>query len=255
MAKQYHVMLEPGDVGRYVLLPGDPGRCESIAQHFDEPEFVVSNREYTTYRGTLLGVPVAVTSTGIGGPSAAIAIEELVQVGADTFIRVGSAGGVHPSVKVGDLVIATSAVRDEGTTQQYITSAFPAVANYDVVTALRQAAAQSGYPFHLGVSHSKDSFYSEVEMERMPHARRLQERWAAWVAMGVLCSEMETATLFIVSSYLRCRAGAVMQVISPSPESPADNLDIQGQSDWLDEGDSFDGAGRFHGCRGAAAID
>ena len=234
MAKQYHVMLEPGDVGRYVLLPGDPGRCESIAGHFDHPEFVARNREYTTFRGTLLGVRVAVTSTGIGGPSTAIAVEELAQAGADTFIRVGTAGGVHPSVQVGDLVIATAAVRDEGTSHQYVTSAFPAVAHHDVVAALRLAATQSGYPFRLGVSHSKDSFYGEAEMERMPNAARLLERWTAWVTMGVLCSEMEASTLFVVSSYLRCRAGAILQVVSPAPVKPAPAGDVH--AEWLDNG-------------------
>jgi uridine phosphorylase len=236
VAKQYHVMLEPGDIGRYVLLPGDPGRCVSIAEHFDDAEFVTQNREYTTYRGTLLGVPVAVTSTGIGGPSTAIAVEELARVGADTFIRVGTAGGVHPSVQTGDMVIATGAIRDEGTSHQYVSSAFPAVAHTDVVAALRFAAEESGRPFRLGVSHSKDSFFGEVEMGRMPSAARLQEHWAEWVGMGTLCSEMEASTIFIVSSYLGCRAGAIMQVISPAPSSSPDTLEGANHAEWLENG-------------------
>ena len=231
MAKQYHVMLELGSVGRYVLLPGDPGRCESIAEHFDHPEFVARNREYTTYRR---GVRVAVTSTGIGGPSTAIAVEELARVGADTFIRVGTAGGVHPSVRVGDLVVANAAVRDEGTSHHYAAPEFPAVAHPDIVRALCDAAAKSGYPFRVGISHSKDSFYGEAEMDRMPCAARLRERWATWVAMGVWCSEMEASTLFVVSSYLRCRAGAILQVVSPPPDKTAIDDDVH--AEWLDDG-------------------
>lgn len=234
MAKQYHVMLEPGSVGRYVLLPGDPGRCESIAEHFDHPEFVARNREYTTFRGTLRGVRVAVTSTGIGGPSTAIAVEELARVGADTFIRVGTAGGVHPSVRVGDLVVANAAVRDEGTSHHYAAPEFPAVAHPEIVRVLCDAAAQSGHPFRVGISHSKDSFYGEAEMDRMPCAARLRERWATWVAMGVWCSEMEASTLFVVSSYLRCRAGAILQVVSPPPDITAIDDDVH--AEWLDDG-------------------
>ncbi len=152
----YHIQLKKGDVGRYILLPGDPGRCEKIAQFFDNPRFVTSNREYTTYTGSLLGEKVSVVSTGIGSPSAAIAMEELIAIGADTFIRVGTSGGMQPEVKTGDVAIITGAIRDEGTTKQYLPCEFPAVANLDVVIALREGAVRAGIPFHLGISHSKD---------------------------------------------------------------------------------------------------
>ncbi len=236
MNKEYHIALGQGDIGRYVLLPGDPGRCEEIAQHFDDAAFVAQNREYTTYRGTLLGRPVAVTSTGIGGPSTAIAVEELNRIGADTFIRVGTAGGVHPSVQRGELIVATGAVRDEGTSRQYAPLDFPAVAHPDVVVALRAAAAESGGRFRLGITHSKDSFYGEVEMERMPCHAQLGQRWVAWTRMGVLCSEMEAAALFVVSQFLGCRAGAIMQVISPAPQVTTEAERMEGESNWLTQG-------------------
>ena len=226
MPTQYHIQCAPGDVGRYVLLPGDPGRCALIAEHFDDAVRVAQNREFTTYTGTLLGEKVSVTSTGIGGPSTAIAVEELAAIGADTFIRVGTSGGMQPCTQIGDLVIATAAVRDEGTSSQYMPVEFPAVADPDVVWALRRAAHRVGARHHVGIVHSKDSFYGEVQPKRMPIAKRLLERWQAWVQGGVLCSEMEAATLFVVSSVLGKRASAVLLVgglTSPEgePESPS----------------------------------
>ncbi|MFN2145622.1 MAG: nucleoside phosphorylase, partial [Anaerolineales bacterium] len=138
----YHIQMKKGDVGRYVFLPGDPGRCELIASYFDNPQLVAYNREYKTYTGTLLGEKVSVTSTGIGCPSTAIAVEELSMIGADTFIRVGTSGGMQPYQKAGDLAIVTAAIRDEGTTLHYMPVEFPAVADIEVVSALRQAAVK-----------------------------------------------------------------------------------------------------------------
>ena len=138
---QYHLQIHDGGVGKYVLLPGDPKRCEKIARYFDEPVLVADSREFVTYNGFLDGVRVSVTSTGIGGPSASIAMEELVKAGADTFIRVGTCGGMDREVKSGDLVIATGAVRAEGTSREYAPIEFPAVADPDIVNALREAAA------------------------------------------------------------------------------------------------------------------
>lgn len=211
---KYHVKLRQGDVGRYVLLPGDPGRCEIIARQLDNPVKVAQNREYTTYTGTLLGEKVSVTSTGIGGPSTAIAVEELAMVGADTFIRVGTSGAMQPGIAVGDLAIVTAAIRDEGTTKQYLPVEFPAVANIDVTLGLRTAAAKLGFTAHLGVSQSKDSFYSEVEPERLPLADELKARRKAWMAGGAICSEMEAATAFVVASVLHKRAGGVMLIVN-----------------------------------------
>jgi uridine phosphorylase len=212
----FHLHLKEGDVGRYVLLPGDPGRCEKIAAFFDDPHFVAQNREYVTWTGTLLGEKVSVVSTGIGCPSAAIAVEELVDVGADTFIRVGSSGAMQADGRMGDVAIVTAAIRDEGTTAHYLPLEFPAVANIDVVLALREAAVKLGLRHHVGISQSKDSFYGEVERTRMPLADHLEERWRAWVAGGAICSEMEASAIFVLASIYRKRAGGAMLIINAS---------------------------------------
>ena len=209
-----HIQMKPGDVGRYVLLPGDPGRCQPIARYFDEAEKVAVNREYTTYSGYLLGEKVSVTSTGIGGPSAAIAVEELSEIGADTFIRVGTSGGMQPHAEVGDLVIAFGAVREEGTSQLYIPIAFPAVADIDVTIALRTAAGNLGVRHHVGICRSTDAYYGSRSPESMPNQHELISRWNAWIAAGVLCSEMEAATVLTVSRIRGKRAGCVALVNS-----------------------------------------
>jgi uridine phosphorylase len=208
----HHIGIRPGDVGRYVLLPGDPGRVEVIARHFDDPVFVAQHREYVTWTGTLDGVPVAATSTGIGCPSTAIAVEELAAAGADTFIRVGTSGAMQPHIRTGDVGVITGAIRDEGTSRHYLPLEFPAVADVDVTVALREGARDAGVPFHLGVAQSKDSFYGQHEPQRMPIAATLARRWDAWMAGGAICSEMEAATLFIVASTLRVRAGGAMLI-------------------------------------------
>lgn len=208
--KQHHLQLQEGDVGRYVLLPGDPGRVAIIARQLQGAVHVATNREYVTYTGYLEGVKVSVTSTGIGCPSAAIAVEELVKVGADTFIRVGTSGGIQPGTKSGDLAIVSAAIRDEGTTLHYMPIEFPAVADLEVVTALRRAAESKGFRYRMGISQSKDSFYGEVEPERSAVSERLLDRWKAWEIGGAICSEMEASTIFIISSMLKVRAGGIM---------------------------------------------
>lgn len=211
---QYHLQIKPGDIGRYVIMPGDPKRCAKIAKHFDNPVLIADSREYTTYTGTLDGVTVSVTSHGIGGPSTAIAVEELVRCGADTFVRIGTCGGMQKGVKSGDIVIATSAIRAEGTTLEYAPIEFPAVANLDVTNAIVAAATNSGYTFHTGVAHCKDSFYGQHEPHLMPVNYKLENKWHAWCRLGCLCSEMESAALFIVASYLKVRAGATFLVVA-----------------------------------------
>ncbi|MCC8141926.1 MAG: uridine phosphorylase [Lachnospiraceae bacterium] len=211
---QYHLGIQEGDVGRYLILPGDPKRCAKIAEHFDDAKQIADQREYTTYTGTLDGEKVSVTSTGIGGPSAAIALEELVRCGADTFIRIGTCGGIQEEVLSGDLVIATGAVRMEGTSREYAPIEFPAVADYRIVRALQQAAAEKGYAAHTGIVQSKDSFYGEHEPEVMPVSYELLEKWEAWKRLGVLASEMESAALYVVASHLGVRAGSVFLVIA-----------------------------------------
>lgn len=232
---QFHIKCREGDVGRYVLLPGDPGRCEFIASFFDNPVKVQSNREYTTYTGTLLGEKVSVCSTGIGGPSAVIAMEELTKIGADTFVRVGTCGGIKLDVKSGDVVIATGAIRMEGASREYAPIEFPAVADYEVLTALVEGAKALGHTWHAGVVQCKDSFYGQHDPDSMPIAEQLKGRWAAWLKGGCLASEMESAALFIVSAVRGVRAGCVLQAIwnqervqaglpdtrCPSPEAAA----------------------------------
>ena len=209
-AKQHHIQLEKGDVGRYVLLPGDPGRCEVIAKHLDNAVHVATNREYVTYTGYLDGVKVSVTSTGIGCPSAAIAVEELARVGADTFIRVGTSGGIQPGTKSGDLAIVSAAIRDEGTSSHYMPMEFPAIADLEIVTALRRASQIKGVRYRVGITQSKDSFYGEVEPERSAVSEKLLDRWRAWEIGGAICSEMEASAIFIIASMLKVRAGGIM---------------------------------------------
>jgi len=211
--KQYHINVSEGEVGKYCILPGDPGRCEKIAAHFDGPVFVSSNREYTIWNGTLCGETVSVCSTGIGGPSAAIAMEELVACGAHTFIRVGTCGGIDLKVKAGDVVIASGAVRQDGTSREYAPIEFPAVSDPDVMLALRDAAKALELPNHTGVVQAKDSFYGQHSPKRMPTSSDLLEKWEAWKRLGVLASEMESSTLFTVASFLRVRCGAVFSVV------------------------------------------
>ena len=211
--KQYHINVGAGEVGKYCILPGDPGRCEKIAAYFDGPYHVSTNREYCIYNGNIAGETVTVCSTGIGGPSAAIAIEELVACGAHTFIRVGTCGGIDLSVKAGDAVIASGAVRQDGTSREYAPIEFPAVSDPDVMFALRGAARELGIPNHTGVVQAKDSFYGQHSPTRMPVSGELLAKWEAWKRLGVLASEMESATLFTVASYLRVRCGAVFSVV------------------------------------------
>jgi uridine phosphorylase len=211
--RQFHIHCKAGDVGRYCLLPGDPGRCEKIARYFDDPKQVAVNREFVTYTGTLLGEPVSVVSTGIGGPSAAIALEELAAIGADTFVRVGTCGGIRLDVKSGDLVVATGAIRMEGTSREYAPIEYPAVPDYSVLTALADAAKASGKTWHAGVVQCKDSFYGQHSPERMPVSYELQAKWEAWKRLGTLASEMESAALFVAANARNVRCGSVFHVI------------------------------------------
>ena len=211
--KQFHIALSPEHAGEYAILPGDPGRVEEIARRLKKPVFVSENREYKTYVGELAGKRVCVTSTGIGGPSAAIAIEELVKCGVHTFIRIGTCGGMQPYVLPGDIVIATAAIRAEGTSREYLPDGYPACADPDVIAALRNYAEKSGQRCHAGIVHSKDSFYGQTEPDTMPTAERLKECWEMYIRAGCLASEMEAAALFSVGQVRRVRVGAVLTVI------------------------------------------
>ncbi len=212
--KQYHIGVGPEDVGKYVILPGDPKRCAKIAAHFDNAQLVGDSREFVTYTGYLDGVKVSVTSTGIGGPSASIAMEELVACGAHTFIRVGTCGGMDIDVKGGDVVIAQAAVRFEGTSKEYAPIEYPAVADFDVTYALKKASEKLNVTSHIGVVQCKDAFYGQHRPETLPNASELLRKWDAWCALGCKASEMESAALFIVASYLKVRAGSCFLVVA-----------------------------------------
>jgi uridine phosphorylase len=228
--RKYHTQLEPGDVGEYVLLPGDPGRCELIATRFCASYHVRSNREYTTYTGTLNGVPVSVCSTGIGGPSTAIAVEELADIGAKCFIRVGTCGAMHESVRRGDLVVMNAAVREDGTSKQYAPPEFPAVSDFKTTAAILDSASALGHRYHLGVTVSMDAFYSELRPEQMAVEHVLRTRWEGWKRCGVLAVEMECGTLFVAAAMRGLRAGAICAAvneagISAPPDHAALSLD------------------------------
>ena len=215
---QFHLKITADDVGKYAILPGDPGRVEKIAQYLDNARFVAQNREYTTYTGTLLGEKISVVSTGIGGPSAAIAVEELIRCGVHTFIRIGTSGGMDTRVSGGDIVVAQASIRSEGTSKEYIPEEYPAVADFTVTTALKQAGDalstdEDGNRCHVGVVHSKDSFYGEIEPENMPVDYILCPRWKAYVKCGCLTSEMESAAIFSVALARGKRAGAVFTAL------------------------------------------
>ena len=212
-ALQFHIQCKEGDVGRYCLLPGDPGRCEKIAAYFDDPVKIGQNREYCIYTGTLLGEKVSVCSTGIGGPSAVIAMEELHNIGVETLVRVGTCGGIALKVQSDDVVIATGAIRHEGASREYAPIEFPAVSDYVVQEALVQAAKNLGKPWHAGVVQCKDSFYGQHDPVRMPVSYELLEKWEAWKRLGVLASEMESAALFWCAAALGVRCGSCFHVV------------------------------------------
>ena len=212
-SKQFHIQCVAGDVGKYVILPGDPGRCEAVARHFDNPVHIGMNREYNIWTGTLLGEKVSVCSTGIGGPSAAIAMEELVKIGADTFLRTGTCGGIHLDVKPGDIVVATGAVRYEHTSLEYAPIEYPAVADFELTAALKQASEALGFDTHTGIVQCKDSFYGQHSPEASPVYYELQHKWESWKRLGVKASEMESAALFVVANALHVRCGSCFHVI------------------------------------------
>ena len=213
MDLQFHIRCKKGDVGRYVFLPGDPGRCESIAAYFDNPYYVGMNREYNIWNGYLLGEKVTVCSTGIGGPSASIAMEELHNIGADTFIRVGTCGGIAMDVLPGDVIVATGAIRYEHTSLEYAPMEFPAVPDFNVTAALKTAGEDLGYRVHTGVVQCKDAFYGQHSPEKSPVYYDLLEKWESWKRLGVKASEMESAALFVLASALGVRCGSCFHTV------------------------------------------
>ena len=213
LAKQFHIACAQGDIGRYCILPGDPGRVPAIAALFDDAKQIAYNREFNVWTGTLLGEKVTACSTGIGGPSASIAMEELHKCGADTFIRTGTCGGIALPVQSGDVVVATGAIRYEHTSREYAPIEFPAVADFQVVNALVKATKALGFPLHTGIVQCKDSFYGQHSPEASPVYYELQQKWESWKRLGVLASEMESAALFVVAAALGCRCGSCFHVV------------------------------------------
>jgi len=211
---QYHLGVREDDVADAVLLPGDPERVAKVTEEWDEAEVVADHREYRTATGTYDGTPLSVTSTGIGSPSAAIAVEELARVGADTFIRVGSCGGIQPETDVGDLVITSGAVRQEGTSSEYVREDYPAVADHAVVAALAAAADHLGYDYHVGLTASTDSFYAGQSRDGFEgfRARGSEGDIEELVEAGVLNFEMEASAILTLANIYGLRAGAVCTV-------------------------------------------
>lgn len=212
LERQYHINCVPGDVGRYCILPGDPGRVPAIAALFDDAKQVAYNREFNVWTGTLLGEKVTACSTGIGGPSAAIAMEELRKCGADTFIRTGTCGGIDLDVQSGDIVVATGAIRFEHTSLEYAPIEFPAVADFQITNCLARPQSP-GLPLHTGVVQCKDSFYGQHSPDASPVSYELKAKWESWKRLGVKASEMESAALFVVAAALGCRCGSCFHVV------------------------------------------
>jgi uridine phosphorylase len=208
--RKYHVGLVRSEVGEYVLIPGDPFRTERIAGHLEDAEEKAFSREYRTFTGHVGGTPVSTCSSGIGGPSVAIAVEELADLGVHTFLRVGTCGGLQPGVGLGDLIVATGAVRNEGTPDAYVPKDYPAIASHEVVSACVEAARAAGVRHHVGVVRSVDALYPELAPGRMPQATALREELEVWKRAGVVASDMETATLTIVAGLRRLRAGTIL---------------------------------------------
>lgn len=225
---QHHIHCEDSDVGAYVFLPGDPDRSGAIAEYFDNQRFITRDREFSLWTGELEGEKVSVCSTGIGGPSAAIAMEELINMGAHTFIRVGTCGGIKPDVRSGDIVVATAAVRHEGTSREYAPIEYPAVSDFEVLTALVGAAGQAQCRYHVGVVQCKDAYYGQHSPERMPVANELLFKWEAWKRLGVLASEMESAALFVCAAAREVRSGSVFHVVW----NQGSNIDLDEQMSY-----------------------
>jgi len=197
---QPHIMCGTEDVAKYVLLPGDPRRVETIISFLDESQKVSDYRGFVTYTGSKDGVGISACSTGIGCPSAAIAIEELARIGAETFIRVGTTGALQKNIQMGDIVIASAAVRADGTSRNYVPLEYPAVADFEVATALKQAANEAAQQFHFGLVLSTDAFYGNLKSLKR------------WSKFGVLSVEMESSVLFTIAMLKKLKAGSILAV-------------------------------------------
>lgn len=223
--RKYHVGLAAGEVGGYVLYPGDPARTAVIAKFLDDAREIAFSREYRTFTGSVAGAPVSAISSGMGGPSVAVGMEELRELGAHTFVRVGTCGATQPHVRLGDLIIATAAVRTEGTGDGYAPKEFPAVADHAVVTALLESARAAGAPHHLGIIRAVDALYSDLLPDTMPDGPRLRAELDMWSRAGVIANDMESSTLFVVASVRRLRAGSLLLCVDEVGAGEIHHLD------------------------------
>ncbi|MGH7776072.1 MAG: nucleoside phosphorylase [Candidatus Dormibacterales bacterium] len=223
--RKYHVGLAAGEVGAYVLMPGDPGRTALIAAHLEGAREVAFNREYRTFTGRLERTPVSTTSSGIGGPSVAIAVEELSDLGVHTFLRVGTCGALQPGIRRGDLVVARGAVRDEGTPAGYVPLQYPAIADHEVVAACLEAARQEGAPCHAGIVRSVDALYADLSPERLPRGEEIAREHRVWRQAGVVAQDMESSTLMVVASLKGLRAGTILLCVDEVGEGEIEHLE------------------------------
>ncbi len=241
MSKQYHIKCAPGDVAEHVLLPGDPARVEVIASHWDEAHRVAGNREYVTYTGVYKGAPISCMSTGIGCPSTAIGMEELARCGAKTFLRVGTCGTFQDRVKVGDLAIFDSAIREDGASKAYAPIEFPAVASVDVVNACVQAADGLGFSAHVGTTRSADTFYASHPAPGSSYSGYWQADWKHRFEnlrrMNVIAAEMEASVIFVLARVWGLSAGGVSVVLDNMMKlhAEADEFDPEAQLDHSSE--------------------
>ena len=231
MAVQYHLKTSEGDVAPYVLLPGDPGRVETIARTWDDAQHVATNREYVTYTGTYRGAPISCTSTGIGAPSTSIAMEELARCGARTFIRVGTCGTVQPDVPNGTMAVLDSAMRQDGASLAYAPIEFPAVADHRVVNACVAAARDLGLDHVVGTTRSADTFYASHPQPGSSYGNFWQSSWQHRFEdlrrLNVVAAEMEASVILVLARVWGLRAGGVSVVL--------DNmLEVAGESGEFD---------------------
>ncbi|MDO5028231.1 MAG: uridine phosphorylase [Bacillota bacterium] len=213
MEKLYHIDLDDSHGAKYAILPGDPARVPLIAKYLDDAKEIGHNREYLSYLGSLEGEKVLVMSTGMGGPSTAIGVEELYMTGVRNFIRVGTCGAMQLDIVGGDIVIATAAIKLDGTADEYVPKEFPAVADFDLTEKLVRSSRDLNYTTHAGVVECKDSFYGQHDPDRMPVGYMLKNKWEAYKMANCLASEMESATLFTLGSVLRARTACVLSVV------------------------------------------
>lgn len=210
MKKMHHLQITPGQIGEFVIMPGDPGRCHIIAEHFDNPQLIAKSREYTTYTGKYKGLIVSVTSTGMGCPSAAIALEELIMSGAKYFIRLGTTGALQKNINIGDIIIPTSAVRLEGTSVEYIPIEFPAIADIDIVDALIKVTHNKNKKFHIGIIMSHDAFYKGSVFADTDFLKREQ----VWIDSNVLSVENESSALFTIGYLRKVKVGTILTAVA-----------------------------------------